>query len=88
MKNTISSESTETTEPSHRQDPTPHDDSTPMEEGEIWEVEAEKIGDKGVGTARIGPDFMMLVSEMSAGDRVQIRLTIVRENSPDLVEAS
>ena len=59
-----------------------------MEEGEIWEVEVEKIGDKGAGTARIGPDFIVLVSGTSAGGRVQIRLTVVWENSPDLVEAT
>ena len=71
------SESTETTETTERQASTTHDDSPPVEEGEIREVEIEDIGD---GIGRIGPGYIVFVSGTSVGDRVQIRLTDVREN--------
>lgn len=52
----------------------------PVEEGETVEVEIEDIGEQGDGIARIGPGYIVFVSETDVGDRVTVEVTQVREN--------
>lgn len=52
----------------------------PVGEGETIEVEIEDIGEQGDGVARIGPGYIVFVSETDIGDRVTAEVTSVRDN--------
>jgi predicted RNA-binding protein with TRAM domain len=52
----------------------------PVEEGEVVDVEVEDIGEQGDGIARVGPGYVVIVSETSVGDRVAVEITDVRAN--------
>lgn len=52
----------------------------PVEVGDELEVEIEDIGDKEDGIARIGPGYVIFVSNTEVGDRVSIEITEAREN--------
>lgn len=60
----------------------PREDSSeaPVEEGELIEVEIEDVGEKGDGIARVGPGFIVFVSDTEIGDRVTARVEQVRES--------
>jgi len=52
----------------------------PVEEGEVREVEIEDTGEQGDGIARIGPGYVVFVSDTDVGDRVRITITEARDN--------
>jgi predicted RNA-binding protein with TRAM domain len=52
----------------------------PVEEGEIIDVEIEDLGEEGDGIARVGPGYVVFVSDTQIGERVSIELTSVRQN--------
>lgn len=60
----------------------------PVEEGEVVDVEIETVGDQGDGIARVGPGFVLIVSDTEVGERVAVELTEVRQNMAfaDVVE--
>jgi len=55
-------------------------DEPPVQEGDQLEVEIEDVGEQGDGIARVGPGYVVFVSDASLGDRVTIQVTKVREN--------
>jgi len=59
-----------------------HDDAEepPVEEGELCEVEIEDTGEQGDGIARVGPGYVVFVSDTQVGDRVTVRITQARDN--------
>lgn len=60
----------------------PREDSSeaPVEEGELIEVEIEDVGEKGDGIARVGPGFIVFVSNTEIGDRVTAKVDQVRDS--------
>lgn len=52
----------------------------PVEEGEQLDVEIEDVGDQGDGIARIGPGYIVFVSDTDIGDRVTIEIQQARPN--------
>lgn len=66
------------------QNPSQNGDSdeseAPVEEGEVVDVEIEDIGDQGDGIARVGPGYVVIVSDAEKGERVSIKITEVRDN--------
>ena len=54
--------------------------SPPVEEGEVVDVEIENMGDQGDGIARVGPGYVVIVSDTDVGERVAAKVTEVREN--------
>lgn len=52
----------------------------PVSEGELREVEIEDTGEQGDGIARVGPGYVVFVSDTSVGDRVTVRITQARDN--------
>jgi len=54
--------------------------SPPVDEGDTLDVEIEDVGDQGDGIARIGPGYIVFVSDTDVGDRVTIEITESREN--------
>lgn len=52
----------------------------PVDEGDRMDVEIEDIGEQGDGIARIGPGYVVFVSDTDIGDRVTIEITEAREN--------
>ena len=55
-------------------------DEPPVEEGELCEVEIEDTGEQGDGIARVGPGYVVFVSDTQVGDRVTVRITQARDN--------
>jgi predicted RNA-binding protein with TRAM domain len=55
-------------------------DGPPVTEDEVREVEIEDMGEQGDGIARIGPGYIVFVSDTNVGDRVRVRITSTREN--------
>jgi predicted RNA-binding protein with TRAM domain len=51
-----------------------------VSEGEVLEVDIEDMGRQGDGIARIGPGYVVFVSDTNVGDRVRVRITSTREN--------
>lgn len=60
----------------------------PVKEGEELPVEIEDIGDQGDGIARVGPGYVVIVSDAELGDRVTVKITETRDNVAfaDIVE--
>lgn len=58
----------------------PDSSEPPVEEGELREVEIEDTGEKGDGIARVGPGYVVFVSNTKVGDRVTVRITQARDN--------
>lgn len=58
----------------------PDSSEPPVEEGELREVEIEDTGEKGDGIARVGPGYVVFVSDTKVGDRVTVRITQARDN--------
>lgn len=52
----------------------------PVDAGDRMDVEIEDIGEQGDGIARIGPGYVVFVSDTEIGDRVTIEITEAREN--------
>lgn len=52
----------------------------PVERGDVIDVEIEDVGEQGDGLARIGPGYIVFVSETEIGDEVTVEITEVREN--------
>jgi predicted RNA-binding protein with TRAM domain len=89
-----SRESRQTTESIQRRDtsqatPTPgrsqsatesHSGQPPVTEGETLEVEIESMGEKGDGLARVGPGYVVFVSDTEVGQQPLVRITAAREN--------
>lgn len=61
-------------------DRSPDDSDAPVEEGEQLDVEIEDVGDQGDGIARIGPGYIVFVSDTDIGDRVTIEIQQARPN--------
>jgi len=65
-------------------EPTPHQERSPSEppvtEGDLVDVETETIGDQGDGIARVGPGYVVIVSDTDVGERVAVEITETREN--------
>ena len=59
---------------------TSQSESLPVEEGEVVDVEIENMGDQGDGIARVGPGYVVIVSNTDVGERVAAKVTDVREN--------
>ncbi|MFC5369105.1 TRAM domain-containing protein [Salinirubrum litoreum] len=57
-----------------------HSDQPPVTEGETLEVEIESMGEKGDGLARVGPGYVVFVSDTDVGQQPLVRITAVREN--------
>ena len=55
-------------------------DEPPVKKGDQLEVEIDDVGEQGDGIARVGPGYVVFVSDASLGDRVTIEVTKVREN--------
>jgi predicted RNA-binding protein with TRAM domain len=87
-------ESRQTAEPAQRRD-TPqtasnpdrsrsssesYSDQPPVAEGETLQVEIESMGEKGDGLARVGPGYVVFVSDTEVGQQPLVRITAVREN--------
>lgn len=52
----------------------------PVDEGDVVDVEIENIGDQGDGIARVGPGYVVIVSDAEVGERVSVEITEAREN--------
>lgn len=52
----------------------------PVEEGEVLDVEIEDIGDQGDGIARVGPGYVVIISDTQLGERVAVEIRDVRQN--------
>jgi len=52
----------------------------PVSEGETRRLEIEDVGDQGDGLARVGPGYVVFVSDADIGDEPLVRITTVREN--------
>lgn len=52
----------------------------PVTEGETLQVQIEELGDKGDGIARVGPGYIVFVSETEVGQQPRVTITSVREN--------
>ena len=72
------SEASESDEAKHRE--TDQGSEPPVEEGENLEVEIEDVGEQGDGIARVGPGYIVFISDTDIGDRVMIEVTQAREN--------
>lgn len=57
-----------------------HTDQPPVTEGETLEVEIESMGEKGDGLARVGPGYVVFVSDTEVGQQPLVRITAAREN--------
>jgi predicted RNA-binding protein with TRAM domain len=55
-------------------------DGPPVSEGETRRLEIEDVGDQGDGLARVGPGYVVFVSDADVGDEPLVRITTVREN--------
>jgi predicted RNA-binding protein with TRAM domain len=75
------SEESKPAQPTHLSDRTrePDVNEPPVEEGEVIDVEIEDLGDQGDGIARIGPGFIVFVSDTEIGDRVSVEITSVKD---------
>jgi predicted RNA-binding protein with TRAM domain len=51
-----------------------------VSEGETRRLEIEDVGDQGDGLARVGPGYVVFVSDADIGDEPLVRITTVREN--------
>jgi len=56
------------------------DDVPPVEESEQRDVKIENLGDQGDGIAKVEHGYVVIVPEMSVGDRVTVEIQQVREN--------
>jgi predicted RNA-binding protein with TRAM domain len=52
----------------------------PVEAGDIVDVEIEDIGEQGDGIARVGPGYVVIVSNADLGERVAVKITEARDN--------
>jgi predicted RNA-binding protein with TRAM domain len=64
---------------SSQQTPT-SDADPPVEPGDIVDVEIEDIGEQGDGIARVGPGYVVIVSNADLGERVAVEITEARDN--------
>ena len=55
-------------------------DQPPVAEGEERRLQIEDVGDKGDGIARVGPGYIVFVSDTEIGQQPLVRITTVREN--------
>lgn len=55
-------------------------DQPPVAEGEERHLQIEDVGDKGDGIARVGPGYVVFVSDTEIGQQPLVRITTVREN--------
>jgi predicted RNA-binding protein with TRAM domain len=55
-------------------------DRPPVTEGETLEVEIEGMGEKGDGLAKVGPGYVVFVSDTEIGQQPLVRVTTAREN--------
>jgi predicted RNA-binding protein with TRAM domain len=55
-------------------------DQPPVSEGETLEVEIEGMGEKGDGLAKVGPGYVVFVSDTQIGQQPLVRVTTAREN--------
>jgi predicted RNA-binding protein with TRAM domain len=55
-------------------------DRPPVTEGETLEVEIEGKGEKGDGLAKVGPGYVVFVSDTEIGQQPLVRVTTAREN--------
>ena len=55
-------------------------DQPPVAEGETLEVEIEGMGEKGDGLAKVGPGYVVFVSNTEIGQQPLVRVTAAREN--------
>jgi len=55
-------------------------DQPPVAEGEERCLQIEDVGDKGDGIARVGPGYIVFVSDTEIGQQPLVRITTVREN--------
>jgi len=51
-----------------------------VSEGETLEVEIESLGEKGDGLAKVGPGYVVFVSDTEVGQQPLVRVTTAREN--------
>ncbi|AXG08346.1 TRAM domain-containing protein (plasmid) [Haloplanus rubicundus] len=72
------SETLEPTDPSVS--PQERPDQPPVTEGEERRLQIEDVGDKGDGIARVGPGYVVFVSDTEIGQQPLVRITTVREN--------
>ncbi len=61
-------------------EPTNVSEGPPVEEGEIMDVEIEDMGDQGDGITRVGPGYVVIVSDTKVGDRVSVEIAEAKEN--------
>lgn len=59
--------------------PSSQSDSPPVEEGEIRTVTIDTLGDQGDGIAKVERGFIVIVPGTQPGDRVEVKITDVRE---------
>ncbi|EMA31320.1 TRAM domain-containing protein [Halobiforma nitratireducens] len=52
----------------------------PLEEGDIRDVEIERLGDQGDGLVKVDRGYVVIVPGTDVGDRVTIRVTEAKEN--------
>lgn len=52
----------------------------PVSEGETLQVEIESLGEKGDGLAKVGPGYVVFVSDTEIGQQPLVRVTAAREN--------
>jgi predicted RNA-binding protein with TRAM domain len=52
----------------------------PVSEGEELQVEIESLGEKGDGLAKVGPGYVVFVSDTEIGQQPLVRVTAAREN--------
>lgn len=69
------SSSDNTSDPERTADPEP-----PVDRGDEVTVDIEGIGDQGDGIARVDRGYVIIVPDTEKGERVQIRVTSVKQN--------
>jgi predicted RNA-binding protein with TRAM domain len=59
--------------------PNTHTDQPPVAEGETLQVEIEGLGEQGDGLAKVGPGYVVFVSDTEIGQQPVVRITAARD---------
>jgi predicted RNA-binding protein with TRAM domain len=51
-----------------------------VREGETLQVDIESLGEQGDGLAKVGPGYVVFVSDTEVGQQPLVRITATREN--------
>lgn len=73
---TTRTQPTDDTEPPSQRDQS----GPPVTEGDVVDVEIEDIGEQGDGIARVGPGYVVIVSDTDINERVAAEITEARDN--------